>query len=173
MTAANVLWDHSMNFGIYNCRQSTAGGRLSVHAEGRAADIGFPVIGGVAHPQGHLLLQVLQINAWDLGLQYIIWNRRSYTRTNPTGKTYTGPNPHIDHLHVEQTWEAAKHHPLTLETAYLLLGESMFTPDEEQVLKDIVAAIKAEGSNGSAMAALIRLVRVLRQVDDVFDGVEF
>ncbi len=177
--AINALWDYSLSFGIYNCRLSTAGGSLSVHAEGRAVDIGYPVLpGGIANPLGYLLLERLKRYAWELGIQYIIWDRKSYSRAFPNGKVYTGPNPHIDHLHIEQTWGAAKLSPLTLATAYDLLGEDdvALTPEEQATLDELVSIrrqLVLTGSNLSVILVALKLVRLLRKVDDLFDADEF
>lgn len=159
-TAINDVWDKSMTFGVYNCRPVRGGTSLSLHSEGRAVDIGFPVVNGGAHPQGHQLLDVLLENAWGLGLQAIIWDRRWYSAYHPLGRYYDGVNPHVDHLHIEQAWNGAR--TLSLIQAYDLVGDMAFTPDEETILKQIVEAIKAEGSNGDVLRYIIRMIRAAR-----------
>ena len=174
LTAANDLWDYSMSFGIYNCRLSTAGSQLSMHAEGRAADIGFPVIAGEPHPTAYDLFGVLRTNAWELGIQYIIFDRRSYSKAYPWGKPYLGPNPHIDHLHVEQTREAAG--SLSLDAAYFLLGDDMLTAEQETALNELVAVRKQVIEAGSSLSLLIptlKLIKLMRNVDNLFDSEEF
>lgn len=172
ITAVNDLYDHSMNFGIYNCRPNTGGGGLSMHAEGRAVDIGFP---GVAHPQGFELLEVLRTNAWELGIQYIVWNRRKYSREFPNGAPYLGPNPHTDHLHVEQVWSVSK--TLSLDSAYYWLGDNELTPEQEATLNELVQvrrdlrAMVPQSSLGAIVAAA-KLIRLWREIDDKFDGSE-
>lgn len=118
-------------YGIYNCRPP------SLHGEGRALDIGFP---GVANPAGTALVRALIANAWELGLIGVIWNRRRWSARNPNSAPYTGPSPHTDHIHVEQTWDASRNRPLTLEAAYRLLTVS---EEDEMVLR--------EGSTGPAV----------------------
>lgn len=160
MVAINDVWDYSTSLGIYNCRPVRGGTTRSIHSEGRAVDIGFPLVGGDANPIGYQLLDVLKRNAWDLGLQAIIWDRRWYSRSYPEGRVYTGVNPHIDHLHIEQAWNGALN--LSLNDAYDLVGEMAFTPEQEQILKEIADIIAEENSNGSVMRYIIRMIRAAR-----------
>lgn len=174
-TAINDLYDRSYSLGIYNCRPSSGGGGMSIHSDGRAFDAGFPVTNGMAHPQGHQLLAVLRANAWGLGLQRIIWDRKSYSARYPNGIAYTGPSPHIDHLHIEQTPYWGQNLPLS--TAYDLLSfEEMLTPEQEAVLNELVLVRRELGSLSSnffAIPAAVKLIKALRRVDDVFDTEEF
>lgn len=48
---------------------------------------------------GTALAQFLIDNAAALGIDYIIWNRRSWNSRRKTWATYTGSNPHTDHVH--------------------------------------------------------------------------
>ena len=93
------------NLGIYNCRSVRGARTTSMHGEGRACDLGFPV----GDPDGDALLKLLLKNAGKLGIQCIIYERRIYSRKHPNGDHYTGLVPHTDHLHVELTREAAAH----------------------------------------------------------------
>jgi hypothetical protein len=165
MNAINDVWDDSTSLGIYNCRPVRGGTTRSIHSEGRAIDIGFPVLENehgfeYANPLGHQLLKVLLKNAWGLGLQAIIWDRRWYSRSYPTGRDYNGVNPHIDHLHIEQAWNGALN--LSLSTAYDLVGDMAFTPEQEQILKELADIIDEENSNGSVMRYIIRMIRAAR-----------
>lgn len=174
MVAINDQWVDSTSLGIYNCRPVRGGTTPSIHSEGRAVDIGFPVLGGVANPLGTRLLNVLKENAEPLGLQAIIWNRRYYSRSYPTGRVYNGVNPHIDHLHIEQTWAGSQ--SLTLNQSYLYTGEKMLTPEQEAVLNELVLVrreLTKVSSNFFAIPAAVKLIKALRQVDDVFDVNEF
>ena len=49
---------------------------------------------------GTALAQFVIDNAAALGVDYIIWNRRSWNSKRKTWVTYTGSNPHTDHVHV-------------------------------------------------------------------------
>lgn len=96
------------NLGIYACRPVRGTTTTySIHSEGRAVDVGFPVVGGVAHVKGTELLNRLGPHGATLGIQTIIWNRRIYSQRSPGGRAYTGVNPHLDHLHIELTRTAA------------------------------------------------------------------
>lgn len=96
------------NLGIYNCRTVRGSTSPSMHGEGRALDVGFPVVNKKAHADGSRLLEDLANHAGELGLQCIIWDRRIYSARSPRGRKYSGVNPHIDHLHIEMTKSSAK-----------------------------------------------------------------
>jgi hypothetical protein len=127
-------FDKSFDYGIYNCRPLTTDASTpSIHSDGRAGDLGFPVTNGQPHAQGFAAVEVLRANAWELGLMGIIWNRTRYDWRTPWGRKYTGPSPHIDHIHYEQEPGVAAN--LSLDRAYYLIGDEMpFTPAEEKAL---------------------------------------
>ena len=39
-------------------------------------------------------------NARRLGIMYVIWNRQMWQAVDPVWRPYTGPVPHIDHVHI-------------------------------------------------------------------------
>ena len=39
-------------------------------------------------------------NARRLGIMYVIWNRQMWQAVDPVWRPYTGPVPHIDHIHI-------------------------------------------------------------------------
>jgi peptidoglycan hydrolase-like protein with peptidoglycan-binding domain len=92
------------NLGIYNCRTVRGGSTTSLHGEGRATDLGFPV----SDPDGNQLLNRLLKAPGRLGIQCIIYERKIFSAVSPGGRYYGGVNPHYDHLHVEFTREAAR-----------------------------------------------------------------
>jgi uncharacterized protein YgiM (DUF1202 family) len=59
---------------------------------------------------GDQVANFLAQNAEKIGIQFIIWDRNSWnpSRGAPKLRTYTGPVPHIDHLHVELTPAGAR-----------------------------------------------------------------
>jgi len=114
------------NGGIFNCRTVRGSSAPSIHGEGRAIDIMFPVVNNAGHPEGQKLFEHLAENADALGLQSIIWNRRIYSARSPRGRVYSGVNPHIDHLHIEMTREAAR--TLTSARINAILGTSPSSP---------------------------------------------
>eukprot|EP00163_Fabomonas_tropica_P004705 TRINITY_DN1414_c0_g1_i5.p1 TRINITY_DN1414_c0_g1~~TRINITY_DN1414_c0_g1_i5.p1 ORF type:complete len:753 (-),score=161.60 TRINITY_DN1414_c0_g1_i5:507-2765(-) len=99
--------------GGYSCRPNTADtSKMSVHGSGRAMDIMIPLVNmdadnSVGDPIANWLVQHSKV----LGIQYIAWDRWSWGGSRAPGKKarkYGGPNPHIDHLHVEINEAAAK-----------------------------------------------------------------
>jgi hypothetical protein len=97
--------------GGYNCRPNTANrSETSMHGVGRAIDIMIPPVRGRANSAvGDPIANWLVQNAAAIGIQYIIWNRVSWggNRRPPKERRYTGPVPHIDHIHAELTLDAA------------------------------------------------------------------
>ncbi len=93
----------------YACRANTASpSRMSIHGTGRALDIFIPTTRGAAdNTAGDAVANYLVKNAQELQIQYIIWDRTKWRSNGTNDASYTGPNPHIDHLHVEITEEAA------------------------------------------------------------------
>lgn len=92
------------SYGIYNCRPIAPGApELSIHAEGRALDLSVPEGGAL----GDVVLERLLAAAGRLGLQRIIYWGQQYDRHSPLGTPYGGDNPHLNHLHIEQTRDAA------------------------------------------------------------------
>lgn len=110
------------NLGIYNCRTVRGGATTSMHGEGRALDAGFPV----GDPDGNELLSRLLRVPGRLGIQCIIYERRIYSALSPEGRPYTGLVPHLDHLHIEFTHEAAEN--LTYETVKTVLARRRRKP---------------------------------------------
>lgn len=97
------------NDGIYNCRPVRGGTIMSAHAEGRAADAGFHLVGGKPNPAGDDLVQRLRPVAVHLGIGVLIWDRRIWSAKSPgrDGRPYAGVDPHTGHVHVEFTRAAA------------------------------------------------------------------
>jgi MYXO-CTERM domain-containing protein len=97
------------SIGGYSCRPNTANtSKMSVHGSGRALDVMIPTKGGAADAaKGDPVANWLVMNATKIGVQLIIWNRTVWRANGTNTKGYTGPNPHIDHVHVELTSKAA------------------------------------------------------------------
>ena len=98
------------NWGIYNCRTTVGGTNRSIHGDGRACDFGFPLVNNRANPVGWEVVNALLPHVRALGIQMIIWDRRIWSARTPNGAPYggSGKSPHIDHIHVEQTWNSAR-----------------------------------------------------------------
>lgn len=97
----------AVNTGIFNCRVVAGSSVRSLHGEGRACDLGVrPHDSGYGHDAASLL----HANSAELGIQCIIWSRRIWSGSRPHEgfRPYTGTSPHVDHLHVELSWPAAR-----------------------------------------------------------------
>lgn len=97
-------------FGIYCYRKVRGGTKMSVHAEGRAWDC--KVYADKDLDKGNAIYKKLQDKHLELGIEKVIWNRKVWTPADGESD-YTGLNPHIDHLHIEQSVEKATTNPLT------------------------------------------------------------
>src|SRR5690606_19564267 len=99
-------------WGGYGCRRNTGvPSQMSVHGTGRAVDIFIPTrYGDADNAKGDPLANYLVVNAKKIGVQWIIWDRMNWggNRSAPKLRAYTGPNPHIDHIHVELTPQGAR-----------------------------------------------------------------
>jgi len=102
------------SLGIYVCRrQGGPESPWSLHAEGRAIDLG---VREDSSPVGYEVLEDLTGLA-DGTLQRVIWDRRIYDLVSPDGRPYDGVSPHVDHLHIELSWPAARGEmPIALPT---------------------------------------------------------
>jgi hypothetical protein len=95
--------------GGYACRRNTAdASRMSVHGTGRALDVFIPTVGGAAdNGQGDKVANWLVMHAQQIGVQLVIWDHSIWRSNGTNDGAYGGPNPHVDHIHVELTNEAA------------------------------------------------------------------
>jgi hypothetical protein len=98
--------------GFECCRQNTGNtSKLSVHSIGRAIDLMIPMVNGDAdNTAGDAVANWLIMNAASIGIQYIAWDRTSWSGSRPAGSKvspYQGPIPHIDHIHMELNLDGA------------------------------------------------------------------
>ncbi len=98
--------------GGYSCRPNTANtSRMSVHGSGRALDIMIPTDHGDAdNGVGDAIANWLITNSQAIGVQYIVWDHTQWSGSRSTDRVrpYTGPIPHIDHIHAEITLPASR-----------------------------------------------------------------
>ena len=79
---------------------------VSLHAEGRALDWMISAGSPANRRTVARFIKLVSANNWKLGramgLQEVIWNRKIWTATyHASGfRSYTGPNPHTDHVHI-------------------------------------------------------------------------
>jgi len=98
--------------GFDCCRQNTGDtAYLSVHSIGRAIDLSIPVLNGDANnTAGDAVANWLVEHAQEIGVQIVIWDRSSWRAERGAGdklRPYTGPIPHIDHIHTELSLDGA------------------------------------------------------------------
>lgn len=150
----------AQNWGIYNCRDVRGGSTTSLHGEGRALDVGFPL----GDPDGDRLVRRLRKSPGRLGIQAIIYERVIYSRLSPEGRPYTGAAPHYDHVHVELTREAAN--DLTYETVRRVLTPKTRAAGSRDLKKGMKGAdvrwvqgklgVDADGVYGDTTAEAVR-----------------
>lgn len=146
-------WPDSWSKGIFAPRpirgtEHLTPKRWSIHAEGRALDIGvaLDVAGEVL---GDEIADWIITHAAEIGCQYFIWNQRSWSKhrgwTPYTGKA----GGHRDHLHVEQTSEAARLVRLadlqTLDASLTPMGTDTRTGFRFEGLRPIRSYLKVAG----------------------------
>lgn len=107
-----AMFPEIAHVGGYDCRPNTAfPNELSVHGTGRALDLAIPMRDGEAdNARGDPVANWLVEHSAELGVQLIIWDRTIWLGNQPRlpkERPYTGPDPHVDHIHVELTEEAA------------------------------------------------------------------
>jgi len=95
----------------YACRPNTAlPNETSQHGTGRAIDLAIPVRDGDANNElGDPVANWLVRHSSQIGVQLIIWDHTIWVGrlTGAKDAPYTGPDPHIDHIHVELNRVAA------------------------------------------------------------------
>lgn len=103
---ANFAARGGKNLGIYNNRTVAGSSTTSLHAEGRACDLGVDPHGA---QWGTELAEQLRLNSAELGVQCLIWNGRIWSGAYPDAgwRVYRGRAAHVDHIHLELTRAAA------------------------------------------------------------------
>ena len=110
----------AFSMGIYNCRRVRGSSSLSMHSCGRAVDLGVPVT-AAGHAVMRRFLSAIGPHARDLGVQFVIFDRRQWSSMRPAGGSYYGGvHPHRDHAHVELNRAASS--GLTLATIRSRIG---------------------------------------------------
>jgi putative cell wall-binding protein len=108
---AQLVSSHYKKPSYFTWRHCIAGDN-SQHYEGRAFDWGMNAYDPKDKAIGDAVAQWLTANNGEMarrfGVMSVIWNRRSWYLYDPgSWRTYTGPNPHTDHLHISFTWDGA------------------------------------------------------------------
>jgi hypothetical protein len=124
--------------GIYNPRNIAGTNTPSLHAEGRALDIGLNVNKPSEKVIADRLFDIFVDLAGQMGLQEIIWNRQIWSTARPVVHPYTGHDAHTGHIHVGFTRDASQN--TLMPPALLMRIGSLRTG-----LEDIDAATKNIG----------------------------
>ena len=151
-----------INSGIVNCRPVVGGTKPSLHSEGRATDLGVRPHDAA---YGHEAASLLHAHSGELGVQCIIWSRRIWSGSRPNAgfRAYAGRNPHLDHLHVELSWPAAR--TLTHARIVEVLGGGPVVP-RVLTLKD--PPMRGEDVRRVQIALAARFPSLRMRVDGVF-----
>ena len=112
------------NLGIYNNRNVVGGTTKSTHAEGRGFDAGFPYHPG-GTDQGWRLANWCVANHAEFGIQQVIYARRIWSnyRDAEGWRYYNGEAAHYEHVHIENTRQAARE----LTAYHFIKGSDMGT----------------------------------------------
>ena len=94
--------------GIYNPRNIAGTNIPSLHAEGRALDIGLKVTVPIEKTIGDGLFEMFVDLAGQMGIQEVIWNRQIWSTRRPVVHHYTGHDPHTGHIHAGFTRDASQ-----------------------------------------------------------------
>lgn len=102
-------------YGCYNRRKIAGSASWSIHAEGRALDVG---VEAELRSVGWDLACELVLHRVLYGVQRVIWDRHiwSVERIDQWQPLQVRTNQHLDHLHVEQ-YRSAAARPVTSEQA--------------------------------------------------------
>jgi hypothetical protein len=109
--AIKVVWPELRSltnvYGCWNPRHIAGSSTWSLHAEGRACDVGVPLD---ANELGWNLACDLVAERRAIGTMRVIWDRHIWSTEKPDQWRRLQPstNQHLDHIHVEQFWSAAR-----------------------------------------------------------------
>jgi hypothetical protein len=104
----HVNFPQARNDGIYNDRKIAGKEKKSLHAEGRALDIGLLATRPIEKYIGDRLFDAFTRRAADMGLQEVIWNRQVWTVERPRVHRYQGVDSHTTHIHVGFTCDGSQ-----------------------------------------------------------------
>ncbi len=112
MVAFAKLISTHYNRPRYSTSRSCKAGNASQHGEGRAVDWSMDAFDADDKAIGDAVAYWLTTNNGEMarrfGVQSVVWNKRSWYLYSPgSWRTYTGPSPHTDHLHISFTWDGS------------------------------------------------------------------
>ena len=104
----------SLTVSGYNCESSSQGNRFTMHSTGRALDLYLNVEEGPSRDEfGDSIANWMIVNAQDIGIQEVIWNRTIWNASRPTSpvnlrqRPYIVLDPHRNHIHIDLNNAAA------------------------------------------------------------------
>lgn len=129
------------NQGIYNPRKVRGSDTVwSVHASGRAVDLKANAHDAWEKATAEAYIEFLQRHAVTLQVQYLIWNRRSWSPSRGW-REYNGVHPHTDHIHLELNLDGGRNVTLSrLDT----LWDRDHQPKEDDDVNKALALAKIE-----------------------------
>jgi hypothetical protein len=103
-------------YGCFNPRRIAGSSRWSLHAEGRALDVGVPI---VANAIGWELACILVRDRITYGTMRVMWDKHIWSTERPADWRRLQPQSqqHTDHVHIEQFWAHATK-PAVAQHAY-------------------------------------------------------
>jgi hypothetical protein len=103
-------------YGCFNPRRIAGSSSWSLHAEGRALDVG---VKGPAKSRAWALARELSAERTTFGIMRIMWDHHIWTteREDKWHLLRVQTNQHTDHMHIELFWHAALR-PESFEAAY-------------------------------------------------------
>lgn len=93
------------NMGTYNCRRIANSTSYSDHAWGAAIDWGSGNVSPSEQQKTSMktLFDYCINSSIAYHINYVIYNRKIWSRSNSTVHNYTGTNPHTNHVHISFT----------------------------------------------------------------------
>ena len=154
--------------GCYNDRNIRGGSQKSLHAVGRAADLHADAHDPSDRAKAESYIQWLILNHLELGVQYLIWNRRSW-RPDRGWKSYSGVDPHNLHIHAELNIDKAAN-PSPLWAKPGTTTPSKPPPKPKQEIDDMIVKVAESQTLWSCSAVCRRNVTQAEADLLVFNG---
>lgn len=118
-----VLLIQTGAYGCFNRRLIAGSTTRSVHGDGRALDIGIGWQPTERQRDAlNELAAVVTGCCYDLGVQRMLWNGHAWRADRGWRPSTTMGGPHLDHMHLEQTMQAAWTHPPPRDVVRCALG---------------------------------------------------
>lgn len=128
---------HTYELGCYNPRNVRgSSSSRSLHAEGRAIDVGVP---WGFKAIGDDLAALCILHSEEIQVQEVVYYRRIWSSTRPYWHAYDGENPHTDHVHIGLNWDGALGHAQYFNKDLELLPVPIKKEEPPMKLNDVTA----------------------------------